>query len=315
MSFRLEDLPRREGAVAIVTGANTGLGYETTRYFAQKGIHVVMACRSAERAEAARERLASEIDGARLEVMPLDLSRLASVRAFAEAFRAKHDALDLLVNNAGIMWTPYARTEDGLEGQMAANYWGHFLLTALLIDRMPDRPESRIVVLSSNAHRMGPKRIRFEDIHWERDYHRVNAYSQTNLARVLFMRELSERLGAAGRQLRVVAAHPGMSETELVRQMKPWQVALIRYTIGPFLSHPPDEGALPQVMAALDPDAQSGEYFGPQGFQEMAGPPGRARIHPCGRDAEAAARLWTLSEELTGARFDLAPAAAQRASA
>ncbi len=306
MTFRFEDIPRRDGAVAIVTGANTGLGFETARYFALKGFRVAMACRSRERGLAAKAKLASEVEGELLEVMDLDLSELASVRKFADAFRERHESLDLLVNNAGIMWTPYARSADGFEGQMAANYWGHFLLTSLLLDRMPDRPESRVVVLSSIAHGQGPKRIRFEDVHWEQGYNKFYAYAQTNLARLLFMRELSARLEAAGRRVRAVAAHPGMSETELVRTLKPWQVSLIRYTIGPFLSHPPREAALSTVMAALGDDVRSGEYFGPQGVREMSGPPGRAKQQACAQDAEAAARLWALSEELTGARFDLA---------
>ena len=305
MGFRFDDLPRRDGAIAIVTGANTGLGYETAYHFARKGIRVVMACRSRERGEVAREGLRAEVDGAELEVMDLDLSSPSSVRDFAKAYRDRHGRLDLLVNNAGIMWTPYAKTVDGFEGQMAANYWGHFLLTSLLLDLMPDCPESRVVVLSSIAHSQFSKRVRFEDVHWEQDYNKFKAYAQTNLARLLFMRELDGKLRKAGRKILAVAAHPGMSETELVRSMKPWQVSIIRYTIGPFLSHPPREGALPTVLAALGDRVQGGGYFGPQGLREMSGPPGPAKIHACARDDEAAARLWSLSEELTGARFGL----------
>ena len=159
-----------------MTGANTGLGYETTRDLAQKGMKVVMACRSEDRALPAKARIEADVPGADLEFMGLDLGALSSVRAFASAFRTGHERLDLLINNAGVMWIPYEKSVDGFEGHMAANYFGHFLLTSLLMDEMPDGPASRVVTLSSIAHRQPPKRIRFEDLNWERGY---NKYRRT----------------------------------------------------------------------------------------------------------------------------------------
>ena len=307
MTFDFDAIPAQQGRVAIVTGANTGLGYETALRFAQKGMTVIMACRSAERAKEAMAKIAEAVPGAELEFIRLDLASLSSVREFADAFRETHGQLDLLINNAGIMWTPFEQSEDGFEGQMAANYFGHFLLTARLIDLMPDSPESRVVSLSSIAHRQGLKRIRFEDINWQEGYNKYLAYSQTKLACLMFALELQRRLDASGSRILSVAAHPGVSETELGRSIDPWMSFLIRHTVGRLISHDPEQAALPTVMAALDPDVAAGEYFGPQGLGEMKGLPGRAEIKPWAEDADAAAELWALSEELTGTRFPLSP--------
>ena len=288
---------------AIVTGANTGLGFHTTQYIAEQGYRVVMACRSKDRADRAKAEILDDRPDLDLEVMLVDLSDMSSVRHFANAFRASFNQIDLLINNAGIMWVPYSESVDGFESHMAANHFGHFLLTALLLDLMPDTPDSRVVNVSSIAHFGGKGRIMFEDIHLKQNYNKFDAYAQSKLANLLFTLELDRRLKAAGRKMLSVAAHPGMSETELVRTMKKWQVALIRYTIGPFLSHPPVEAARSTVMAALEDGLSGGEYFGPQGIREMSGPPGPAKIHDCAKDAEAAARLWDLSEELVGQKF------------
>jgi NAD(P)-dependent dehydrogenase (short-subunit alcohol dehydrogenase family) len=293
------------GRIAVITGANAGLGFETTRAFASEGIHVVMACRNAGKAEEARKQIESEVEGASLEVLPLDLADLSSVRAFAGAFRERHQQLDLLINNAGIMLVPYAQSVDGFEMQMAANYWGHYLLTSLLLDLMPDEPQSRIVSLSSLAHFLGLRRIRFEDIHWEKGYDKQQAYAQTKLACLLFSNELDRRLRAVGRSTIAVAAHPGMSMTELVKHIPKWQVAIARFTIAPLVTHPPQEAARSQIMAALDDQVAGGDYYGPQGLLESRGRPGKARQRACARDREAAARLWELSEELTGAEWPL----------
>ena len=303
MSFDFSAVSDQTGRLAIVTGANTGLGFETTRYFALKGMQVVMACRSEERARAAMAEIKAEIPSARLSILPLDLSDLASVRAFATRFRQQHQSLDLLINNAGIMWTPYARSVDGFEGQMAANYFGHFLLTSLLLDLMPDRPESRVVTLSSIAHKQPLRRIRFEDLHWEQGYNKYQAYAQTKLACLMFALELQRRLQDSGSRVLSLAAHPGVSQTELVRTLKPWQVLLMRYSIGPLLFHPPRLAALPTVMAALQPEVEGGDYFGPQGWREMKGAPGKAYVSRCARDEGAAMKLWEVSEDLTGASY------------
>ena len=308
MAFDIKHLPDQSGRLAVITGANTGLGFENARYFAGAGMKVVMACRSEDRARNAMERIESEIKGADLEFLQVDLSDLTSVRRFADAFRKQHDTLDLLVNNAGIMWTPYEKSVDGFEGQMAANYFGHFLLTSMLLDMIPDAPEARVVSLSSIAHTQRPRRIRFEDIHWNKGYNKLHAYAQTKLACLMFALELQRRLEQAGRKTLSVAAHPGVSETELLRSLKPWQVSLVRTALGPIrglVSHPPRQAAIPQVMAALDPDIAGGAYVGPQGLREMAGQPGRAKIMPWARDADANRRLWEVSSELTGAEWPI----------
>jgi NAD(P)-dependent dehydrogenase (short-subunit alcohol dehydrogenase family) len=301
MSYDIGSLPRQDGRTALITGANTGLGFHNTRDLAAKGAKVVMACRSEQRANAAMERIRDEVPDADLELLVTDLGSLDAVRAAATTYRQRHDTLDLLINNAGIMMTPYERTVDGFEGQMAANYWGHFLLTMSLIDLLPDDPSSRVVSLSSLAHAQGAKKIRFDDIHWERRYSRQGAYQQTKLACLMFALELDRRLRAADRRILSVASHPGISETELGRALPKAIVLATRYTIGPFISHDPDVASLPTLVAAIGPDVHGGDYYGPTGFQEFRGDPGPAKIHACARDEQAARRLWDMSVELTGA--------------
>ncbi|MEO1059873.1 MAG: oxidoreductase [Actinomycetota bacterium] len=301
MGYDVDRLPGQEGRVALITGANTGLGFHNAKDLAAKGAKVVMACRSESRAEDAMRRIRAEVPDADLELLLLDLGSLEAVRSAAATFRERHDSLDLLVNNAGIMMTPYEQTEDGFEGQMAANYWGHFLLTMSLVDLLPDTPASRIVTLSSLAHAQGAKRINFDDLHWERKYSRQGAYQQTKLACLMFTLELDRRLRAAGKEIVSAASHPGVSETELGRALPKALVLAVRYTIGPFMSHDPDVASLPTLVAAIDPDVSGGDYLGPQGFQEFRGDPGPAKIHACARDEAAARRLWERSVELTGA--------------
>jgi len=299
MAYSIDRFPDQNGRIAIVTGANTGLGYHNARDLAAKGATVVMACRSADRAEAARVQILNEVPDGDVTVQLLDLSSLASVRAFAAGFRDDHQSLDLLINNAGIMATPYEQTEDGFEGQMAANYWGHFLLSSLLFDLMPDEPASRIVSLSSLAHISGA--IRWDDIHWEKDYDPRRAYSQTKLACLMFAIELDRQLRAAGRKVLSVAAHPGVSLTELTRSMPGWQVTALRYTVGPFFTHAVDRASLPTIAAALDPKTEGGWYYGPKGFNELRGDPGHAMVARSARHGAYQERLWDLSCELTGA--------------
>ncbi len=306
MTFSLDSIARQEGRVAIVTGANTGLGYETTKAFAQKGVTTVMACRTQARALDAMAKIQEEVPDAKLEFLQLDLADLANVRRFTEAFRASHSSLDLLVLNAGIMTPPYSKTVDGFESQMGANFFGHFLLTSRLIDLMPDSASSRVVALSSNAHRMGQKRIHFEDLHWEKRYAGMDAYAQTKLACLMFGNALARRLDAAGSSIVALSAHPGMSGTELSRNgprlLQLFQAFLLA-TLGPFLAHPPPKAALPQIRAALDGDAKGGEYYGPTGFREFKGPPGLVGQLPYALDEAEQDRLWEVAREATGAVF------------
>lgn len=305
MAFDLENIPSQQGKIAIVTGANTGLGYETVRHLAQKDCKVIMACRNADKAAKAKGAIEAQVPGADLEILLIDLCELSSVREFAKTFRQQYNKLDLLINNAGIMWPPYALTVDGFESQMGANYLGHFLLTGLLLDLMPDTSESRVVSLSSNAHRLGSGEITFDDLHSEQTYSKTGAYAQSKLACLMFGNELQRRLERAEKQILSVTAHPGVSNTDLARHMPPYQVALVQYTIGPLLCHAPDKAAMPTVMAALTPDAQGGEYFGPQGFFEMKGEPGRATQSDYAQNQAAAEQLWEVSEQLTEGRFTI----------
>ncbi len=301
MPYDIDHLPRQTGRIALVTGANTGLGYHNVEALAAKGAKVVLACRNEDRARAAMERIRVDVVDADLEFLALDLGSLDAVRAAVTEYRSRHENLDVLINNAGIMMTPYARTVDGLEGQMAANYWGHFLLTMSLIDLMPDTMASRVVTVSSLAHRQGTKRIHFDDIGWEQGYSRVGAYRQTKLACLLFTLELDRRLRAADRRIVSAGAHPGLSNTELARSVPKALQYLLRYTIGALLSHDARQGSLPTLVAAIAEDASGGDYLGPQSRGELKGPPGPAFIDDCARDLHAAQRLWDLSVEVTGA--------------
>ncbi|OKH17331.1 oxidoreductase [[Limnothrix rosea] IAM M-220] len=301
MSFSLENAPKQTGKKAIVTGANTGLGFETALGLAKLGATVILACRNLEKADAAKTKILEQVKDADVTVMHLDLSRLESVKKFASEYRDRHDSLDLLINNAGIMFPPYTKTEEGFESQIGVNHLGHFLLTELLIDLMPDTPESRVVSLSSNAHKFG--KINFDDLQSEQKYSATAAYGQSKLACLMFADELQRRLEASGKQKISVAAHPGVAQTELARHMPGWLVWIMGITVAPFITHPVDQAALPTLMAAIAPDVKGSEYFGPQGTAEMTGQPGRAEKADHALDQEVAAKLWQVSEKLTGKKF------------
>lgn len=301
MGFSLEGMPAQDGRTAVVTGANAGLGFETTRMLAQRGAQVVMACRSEERAAAAKGQLAAAVPGARLEVMVLDLGSLASVREFARRFRERYERLDLLVNNAGVMLVPRGRTGDGFETTLGTNHLGHFLLTSLLLDLLPDQPQSRVVTVSSATHKAG--KINFADLQSDRSYSRAGAYAQSKLANLMFALELHRRLERSGRELLSVAAHPGIAaSTSLIRQR--WLRNVWRYA-GAVVSNSTHESAKSTIMAALDPAVTGGQYYGPQGFLELKGGPGTVEPSRNAQDPDQARRLWELSEELTGASFPL----------
>ncbi|AFY37737.1 Protochlorophyllide reductase [[Leptolyngbya] sp. PCC 7376] len=301
MSFSVENAPSQQGKTAIVTGSNTGLGYETALGLAKLGATVILACRNLEKAEAAKTKILSEVPSAAVSVMALDLNSLDSVRQFAADFRTQHQQLDLLINNAGIMFPPYTQTAEGFESQIGVNYLGHFLLTQLLIDLMPDTPDSRIVSLSSNAHKFG--KLNFDDLQSEKNYSATAAYGQSKLACLMFADELQRRLAASGKQKISVAAHPGVAQTELARHMPGWLVWIMGFTVAPFITHPVDQAALPTLMAAIASDVKGGEYFGPQGTAEMTGKPGRAEKASHALDQDAATKLWQVSEQLTGEKF------------
>jgi NAD(P)-dependent dehydrogenase (short-subunit alcohol dehydrogenase family) len=296
-TWREPDVPAQAGRTALVTGANSGIGFETARVLAERGAAVVLACRDPGKASAAAARIAAAAPRASLSVIRLDLASLASIREAAEELRAGHDRLDLVINNAGLMMPPYGRTEDGFELQFGTNHLGHFALTGLLLDRMMAVPGSRVVTLSSNGHRMG--RIDFGNLQWEHGYRRPAAYGRSKLANLLFTYELQRRLAAAGAATAALAAHPGTSRTELTRHLPAWMRAgaLVVPNQGSAM------GALPTLRAATDRGAQGGEYYGPAGFGEFTGPARRVQSSARSRDGEAARRLWDESERLTGVTY------------
>ncbi|MDA3867121.1 MAG: oxidoreductase [Salinivirgaceae bacterium] len=302
MAFNINNISTQNGRIAIVTGANVGLGYETTLALAKTGMKVVMACRNLQKAQIATEEIRQQIASADLEVMQLDLSSLKSVREFAETYIDRYDRLDLLINNAGIMIPPFTKTGDGFESQMGVNYFSHFLLTNLLFPVIAKTKDSRIVSLSSIAHERGV--IDFDNLHAEKGYSKMKAYQQSKLACLIFAIELQRRIEASGSNVISVAAHPGVSNTNLGRHIPKLLVALIM-PIFSFFTHKPEKAALPTLMAALDDNVKGGDYFGPTGYKGMKGKPGKVEPKPHAFDTEVAKKLWTVSEELTGKTFSL----------
>ncbi|HTR73355.1 MAG TPA: oxidoreductase [Solirubrobacteraceae bacterium] len=298
-----EQIPDQSGRVAIVTGANSGLGLVAARELAGHGAHVVLACRNAAKGEAAVAEIEAVAPDARVELASLDLSSLASVQKFADGYLAAHDGLDLLINNAGLMAPPRGETADGFELQFGTNHLGHFALTGRLIGAMEGRTDARVVALSSIAHRTG--KIKFDDLQSERRYSRWRAYGQSKLADLMTALELDRRLRAAGSTVKSVAAHPGYSATNLQTTAPPLiDRAVMRFT-NAIAAQSADAGALATLYAATYPDLQGGEFVGPDGFFELRGHPHVVTPNRAARDQDVSARLWQVSEELTGVRFEL----------
>jgi NAD(P)-dependent dehydrogenase (short-subunit alcohol dehydrogenase family) len=303
------DLPDLRGKTALVTGANSGLGLETSRALASRGAHVILACRGADKAQAAMASIRERVPNASLEALSLDLSNLLSVRAAATAFKAAHATLDLLINNAGVMTLPYGKTRDGFEMLFGTNHLGHFALTGLLLDVLRATPGARVVTVSSVAHKSG--RLALDDLHWERrKYSRGGAYGQSKLANLMFMLELDRRLRRAGIDVLSVAAHPGYAATNIVFGGSAATPSPLRRiwnrlaAIGNLmLAQPAALGALPTLYAATAPGMSGGEYVGPHGPLEFRGYPVVVRPARHALDEGAAKRLWALSEEMTGVRL------------
>jgi len=302
MSFNLDNIPSQKGKIAIVTGANSGLGKEITIGLAKKEIKVIMACRNQSKAEAAKAEVLSQVNNADIEIMLLDLNSLESVRNFAVAFGEKYDRLDLLIENAGIMIPPLSKTEDGFESQMGVNYFSHFLLANLLYPLLNKTEGARIATTSSLAHERG--RINFDNLNAEKSYSKMGAYGQSKLACLLFAYELKRRLEKAGSNVIAVSSHPGVSKTNLFTNI-PKVAQLLMAPLLPIFTHPPKYAALPTLYAALGPDVKSGDYFGPTGFSGMKGKPGKVKSKPHSYDEAVAAKLWEISEKLTGEKFIL----------
>ena len=301
-------IPDQSGRTAIVTGANSGLGLVTARELARAGARVVLACRNTEKGERALSDCEASAVGAPVELEQLDLASLDSVRGFAERFHAGHEGLHLLINNAGVMAPPRRHTADGFELQFGTNHLGHFALTGLLIGAMEGRDDARVVTLTSNAHRFG--RIAFDNLGGDRHYFRWRAYGQSKLANLLFALELDRRLRAAGSTVKSLAAHPGYAATNLQFAGPPAVDAAAMRVLNRLFAQDEEMGALPSLYAATEPGLEGGTFVGPDGFLEQGGHPKRVSPNSAARDEEVARRLWEVSEEMTGVRFEPAGTAA-----
>lgn len=295
MTWKFDNIPDQTGRVAIVTGANAGIGYEAARALAHKGARVVLACRSRERGTAALEKIAAENPTGSVELQLLDLASIESVRAFAADFVANNDRLDLLINNAGVMIPPESKTEEGFELQIGVNFLGHFALTGLLFDLLDKTDDSRVVTLSSLAHRGG--RIDFDSWKGPKRYHPWRAYGQSKLACLMFSLELQRRAEQKGSHVQSLGAHPGGTKTDLQRHS-----GVINF-FTKFIGMPADQGALPTLYAATEPTAEGGEYIGPHGLYETRGYPTKARIAGRARNKTVSQQLWQTAEELTGVSY------------
>jgi len=293
-----QDIPNQSGRVAVVTGANTGLGFETARMLAERGAAVVMAVRDVEKGKQAAGRINGDVT-----VQALDLTSLDSIGSAAADLRSTYPRIDLLINNAGVMYTSQQTTADGFELQFGTNHLGHFALTGLLLDRLLPFPGSRVVTVSSNGHRIRAA-IHFDDLQWERSYGRAAAYGQSKLANLMFTYELQRRLASLGTTI-AVAAHPGISNTELARSTP----AVLRVPVSwlaPLIAQRPEMGALPTLRAATDLSVAGGQYYGPGNRGEIRGYPKLASSSADSHDQATQQRLWTVSEELTGVTFPVA---------
>lgn len=302
-NWTAEQMPSQAGRTAIVTGANSGLGLEAARALAAAGAQVVLACRNTAKGEEAAKSIRPRAAGASVIVEELDLASLDSVRACAERLVSGCESLDLLINNAGVMAPGRRRqTADGFELQLGTNHLGHFALTGLLLPRLQGRKGARVVTVSSTAHRFG--RIRFDDLQSERRYGRWRAYGQSKLANVLFARELDRRLRAAGSTVASLAAHPGYAATNLQTAAPPVFDRAVFAISNRLLAQSAEMGALPGLYAATRPNLDGGLFIGPDGFEEQRGHPKVVAPSRGGQDGTAAARLWEVSEELTGVAYD-----------
>ncbi|QMV18701.1 SDR family NAD(P)-dependent oxidoreductase [Granulicella sp. 5B5] len=292
-------IPTLNGKTVLITGANSGIGYQAALELARHGAHVLLGCRSRQKGEQALARLRSESPGASAELVLLDVSLLSDVRRFATEFFARGVALDILINNAGVMaLNPRQVTPEGFERQFATNHLGHFALTGLLLPALGASPAPRVVTVASIAHQGG--KIHFDDLQLARGYTPWGAYNQSKLANILFARELARR--AAGTKLLSLPVHPGVSQTSIVangpgdKDLK----TFVLFKFARFLTQPDAAGALPTLYAATSPEARSGDYIGPDGFMEMKGYPTVVKPRPHALDQSTGERLWTVSEQLTG---------------
>ncbi|MFV8817535.1 oxidoreductase [Haliea sp. E17] len=287
-----EDIPDMAGKVVVVTGASTGIGKENARLLANANASVILAVRNREKGETAAQEIVRGNPSARVAVRILDLASLASVEAFARQLQSECDRVDLLINNAGVMMCPYEKTADGFEMQIGTNHLGHFALTLYLLPLLEKAAGSRIVVLSSLAHKQG--NLDFADLNWEtRKYSPGSAYCDSKLANFLFAQGLIEKLQGRENAPLVTVAHPGVTKTDLARH------STIGALITGVVAQTAEQGSLPTLRAAFDRNVSPGDYFGPGGLWEMRGAPVKVKPHQKALDIAAARKLWSLSEDLT----------------
>ncbi len=287
-----ENILDQKGKVVIVTGSSGGLGYETAKVLANKNATVIVAVRNKEKGNAAVEKIKVENPNADIQLMLVDLANLKSVHTFAENFKGKFNKLDLLINNAGVMNPPYTKTKDGFELQFGTNHLGHFALTGLLIDLIKKTPNSRIVNVSSTAHKIG--KLNFEDLNWEtRPYKKMRSYADSKLANLYFTKELQKRLNKQSSDVIVASAHPGAASTGVSRHSRFFRILSL-------FVQDSKMGALPTLYAAVDPDVQGNDYIGPGGFQEFGGYPKKVEPAAHAKKDDVATKLWDASEKMTG---------------
>ncbi len=304
MTWTTADIPDQRGRVAIVTGSNTGLGFETAAELARAGATVVLACRTPSKADEARRRIEARTGDATVETLALDLGDLSAIRDAAAETVERWPRIDVLINNAGVMIPPKSTTVDGFELQFGTNHLGHFAYTGQVLGALTATPGSRIVTVSSLAHRDG--RMHWDDLQWERSYNRMAAYGQSKLANLLFTFELDRRLRTAGVETVALAAHPGVSATELARHLPLASLPGIKTVASALLSatlNSAADGALPSLRAATDPDATGSLYYGSSGYKELRGAPEVVMPAPHAVREADWERLWSVSEELTGVTF------------
>ena len=296
--WNMDNIPDQKGRVAIVTGSSSGIGFETARVLAGKNATIIIAVRNLGKGNNAADKIKAQYKNAVVHIMELDLANLNSVKTFADNFIKNYSRLDLLINNAGVMIPPYSKTVDGFELQFGTNYLGHFALTSLFFDLIKNTTNSRIVNVSSTAHRSG--NLDFNDLNWEnRKYKAWRAYGDSKISNLYFTYELQERLDNEKIKVIVAASHPGWTATDLQRHSG------LLESLNGLLAQKIEIGALPTLYAATAADVTGGDYFGPSGWQEWRGYPKKVESNALSHDKNIASKLWDVSEKLTGIKFNI----------
>jgi NAD(P)-dependent dehydrogenase (short-subunit alcohol dehydrogenase family) len=303
MNWTTDNIPSLKGKTIIVTGGNSGLGLQSVKAYSEKGAKVVLACRNYDKGEAAKGEILKSVPAAQIVVMTLDLADLSSVHAFADRFNKEFDRLDILLNNAGIMMPPYQLTKDGIESQQGTNHFGHFALTGLLLDKLKKTAGSRVVNVSSLAHKQG--KMDFNNLLYEngKGYSPLSAYGRSKLENLLFTYGLQEFFTNNKLDIKAVVAHPGVSDTNLFSKIGGQFLQTIFKPLMKLMVQPAEMGALPQLRASVDVEVKGAEYFGPNGFAEMKGYPVQVQPDKHARNSDDIKKLWEVSKKITGVQF------------